>query len=108
MAKKNVISNHRILIERVLRSLNNIITPDDEDWYIEFIKNNNNLKGFDLRRAIEGLGIIGSAKSLPLIKEYFNKYIENTFIKDTCYWSYQNILRMNGDYVVLREDILLN
>jgi len=108
LAQKYVNVHHIVLIERVLRSLNNISAVEDEEWYISFIVNNPCLKGFDLRRAIEGLGIIGGVKSLPIIKVCFKSNSNNGFIKDTCFISYQNILRSNGEFVVINENELNN
>lgn len=55
-----------ILIERSLRAINSLATNKDEEWYINFIKTNSHLERSDLRRSIEGLGIVGSEKSIQV------------------------------------------
>ena len=82
--------------ERALRSINVLATNNDEDWYIYFISSNPTLNQINLRRAIEGLGYIGSEKSIPIIKEIATLNKDDSYTCDVCFTSLGNIYRNLG------------
>ena len=83
-------------VERALRSINILATNNDEDWYIHFINSNPTLGKIDLGRAIEGLGYIGSKKSIPIIRKIAILNKEDSDICNTCFKSLGNIYRIGG------------
>lgn len=94
--------------ERTLRSLNRLTTNDDEDWYIDFITSNPSLNMMDLRRAIEGLGLIGSEKSIETIKKIAINNKDDSYTCDVCYSSLENIYRNMNVLKDIREEDLFN
>ncbi|MCX9012075.1 MAG: HEAT repeat domain-containing protein [Candidatus Methanoperedens sp.] len=97
-----------LLIERSLRAINSLATNKDEEWYINFIKRNSHLERSDLRRAIEGLGIVGSEKSIPVIKEIAALHKKEEYIIAICFLSIENIYRNSGILIEITEKEVLN
>jgi HEAT repeat protein len=83
-------------VERALRSINVLATNNDEDWYLHFINFNPTIGKIDLSRAIEGLGYIGSKKSIPIIRKIATLNKEDSYVCDTCFTSLGNIYRIRG------------
>lgn len=105
----DTISKKEVLgAERALRSLNRLATNSDEDWYIDFISSNPNIGEIDLRRAIEGLGVISSNKSIQTIKEVAILNKEKPDICDTCYVCLDNIYRSMNVSREIEETDLFN
>ena len=96
------------LIERSLRSINSLATNKDEEWYINFIKTNSHLENSDLRRAIEGLGIVGSEKSIPIIKQLAALHMTEEYTIAICFLSIENIYRNSGILIEITEKDILN
>lgn len=96
LAERHAVQKDNICTERALRAINHLATDRDEEWYINFIKSNPNLERFALNRAIEGLGVVGSEKSIPTVKEIaiLHKGKERTI--DSCFLSLENIYRTRG------------
>ena len=108
LAEKYASDKETVLIEKVFRSLNQIASVKDEDWYINYLKVNTHISNSDLHRAIEGLGRIGSKKSIDLIKEIAVNYKNNAYILNVCYISAENILFSNGIIPDVNIDHLIN
>lgn len=100
LAERYAAQKHIMNIERSLRSINRLATNGDEEWYINFIKSNPNLKIYDLRRAIEGLGMIGSKNSIPVIQEIAASHRTDGYTINTCFLSIENIYMTIG---ILKE-----
>lgn len=93
--------NARHELERPMRALSELCSPSDEDWVLERLGDLNfegNIPGINnpfeltqLRRAIEGLARIGSAKALPYIKNIARQRNHNNFVVDTCQAAYLEI-----------------
>ncbi|MCK5176906.1 MAG: HEAT repeat domain-containing protein, partial [Candidatus Aenigmarchaeota archaeon] len=83
-------------IERILRAINSLASEKDEEWYIKFLEDNSWLKSSDLRRAIEGLGVVGSEKSMIIIKRIAKENKANERIIENCYYSINNIHQKLG------------
>jgi hypothetical protein len=97
-----------VIIEEIFRSLNRIVSTDDEDWYIQFIKKHAPFEESDYNRIIEGLGRIGTEKSEILIKEISNEYKDDEYILNACYFSLEAIKSRSGKFfTVCEEDLLL-
>jgi len=103
LAKRYAAQKHVVSIERSLRSINRLATNKDEKWYIEFINSNPHLERFDLNRAIEGLGIVGSKKSIPIIKDLAASHRTEEYIINTCYLSIENIYKATGILTEITE-----
>lgn len=97
-----------LLIERSLRAINSLATNKDEEWYINFIKTNSHLERSDLRRSIEGLGIVGSEKSIPVIREIATLHMKEEYTITTCFLSIENIYRNLGISIEITEKDILN
>lgn len=97
-----------ILIERSLRAINSLAANKDEEWYINFIKRNSHLERSDLRRAIEGLGIVGSEKSIPVIREIAALHKKEEYTTAICFLSIENIYRNSGILIEITEKEVLN
>jgi len=107
LAERYAAQKHIINIERSLRSINRLATNGDEKWYINFIKSNPNLKIYDLRRAIVGLGIIGSKNSIPVIQEIAASHGTDEYTINTCFLSIENIYMAIGILKEITEKDLL-
>ena len=92
-------------IEGCLRTLWKIGTSDDEEWlintitkWIETPKSKGLKDKWDssLRRGIECLGLIGSKKALIEIKKIAREYRNNTYIINTCFSAYENIIKRHN------------
>jgi len=103
LAKRYAAQKHIVGIERTLRSINRLATNRDEEWYIEFIKSNPHLERSDLNRAIEGLGIVGSKKSIPVIKEIAALHRMDEYIINACFLSIENICGATGILTEITE-----
>jgi hypothetical protein len=107
LAEMYAAQKHITNIERSLRSINRLATNGDEKWYINFIKSNPNLEIYDLRRAIEGLGIIGSKNSIPVIQEIAASHETDEYTINTCFLSIENIYMAIGILKEITEKDLL-
>lgn len=107
LAEKYTVQKHVMNVERTLRSANRIATKGDEDWYIDFIKSNPHLNRSDICRVLEGLGRIGSEKSLPIIKEIAKLRQEDEYILNTCFLSLESIYTSQGMLIEITEETLL-
>lgn len=108
LATKHAVQKETILIERSLRAINSLAKNEDEGWYINFIKTNPHLKNADLRRATEGLGIVGSEKSIPIIKEIAAAHMTEEYTLSTCFLCIENIYRNSGILIEIMEKDILN
>ena len=108
LAEKYASGKRIVIIENVFRSLNKIATVKDEDWYINYLKTNIHISNIDLHRAIEGLGRIGTQKSIDLIKEIAVNHKNDDYILNVCYRSAENILFLNGIIPDVRVDDLIS
>ena len=107
LAETYASKNSSSMVERSCRSINRLATNNDEDWYINFISSNTNLEKIGLRRAIEGIGYVGSQKSLSIIKEIAELNKDNAYIYNACFLSIENIYRNEGISTEIRETDLL-
>ena len=107
LAERYAAQKHIINIERSLRSINRLATNGDEEWYINFIKSNPHLERSDLNRAIEGLGIVGSKKSIIIIKEIAALHRTEEYIINSCFLSIENIYKVTGILTEIAEKDLL-
>ena len=109
LAESYAAQKHTRGIERALRSVNRLATNMDEEWYTGFIKSNPHLERYDLRRAIEGLGIVGSKKSIPIIQEVAASHRTDEYTINTCFLSIENIY-MSTDILkeITEKDLLIN
>jgi HEAT repeat protein len=103
LAKRYAAQKHIVGIERTLRSINRLATNRDEGWYIKFIKSNPHLERSDLNRAIEGLGIVGSKKSIPVIMEIAALHRMEEYIPNACFLSIENIYEATGILTEITE-----
>lgn len=108
LATKYAAQKDTILIERSLRAINRLAKNEDEDWYINFIKTNQHLEDADLRRAIEGLGIIGLQKSIPVIREIASLHKTEEYTMSICFLCIENIYRKLGILMEITEKDILN
>ena len=107
LAESYAAQKHTIGIERALRSVNRLATNMDEGWYTGFIKSNPHLERGDLNRAIEGLGIVGSKKSILIIKEIAALHRTEEYIINSCFLSIENIYKAAGILTEIAEKDLL-
>ena len=107
LAERYAAQKHVINIERSLRSINRLATNGDEEWYINFIKSKPPLERSDLRRVIEGLGIVGSKKSIPVIQEIAASHRTDEYTINTCFLSIENIYMATGILKEITEKDLL-
>ena len=107
LAESYAAQKHTRGIERALRSVNRLATNMDEGWYTGFIESNPPLERYDLRRAIEGLGIVGSKKSIPIIKEIAALHRTKEYMVNTCFLSIENIYKATGILTEITEKDLL-
>ena len=75
-----------VRIERTFRAMNQLASEKDEDWYLKFIEDNPSLEQNDLRRVVEGLAVVGSKKSIDVVKKIATKYKSNEWIVENCYY----------------------
>lgn len=106
MVEKHGSGKHGLLIERVFRSLNPLVSAKDEDWYINFLKLHTHLSDIDLHRVIEGLGRIGTDKSIKIIREIAQSYKDNGYILNICFLSYENIMYSSGKFTNIKDEDL--
>lgn len=95
-----------LLIESVFRSLNPLVSTKDEDWYINFLKSHTHLSDINLHRVIEGLGEIGTEKSIKIIREIAQSYKNNDYILNVCFRSYENIMFSSGKFTNVKDEDL--
>ena len=107
LAERYAAQKHIINIERSLRSINRLATNMDEGWYTGFIKSNPHLERGDLNRAIEGLGMVGSKKSILIIKEIAALHRTDEAIINSCFLSIENIYKATGILTEITEKDLL-
>ena len=96
-----------LMLETIFRSLNRIASVKDEDWYIYFINKYEPFINIDLHRIIEGIGQIGTEKSERVIKEISNKYKDDEYIINICYFSLERIKLKSGKFIMVCEEDLL-
>lgn len=106
MVEKHGSEKHGLLIESVFRSLNPLVSTKDEDWYINFLKLHTHLSDIDLHRVIEGLGGIGTDKSIKIIREIAQSYKNNNYILNVCFRSYENIMFSSGKFTDVKDEDL--
>ncbi|QLH74550.1 MAG: type I restriction enzyme HsdR N-terminal domain-containing protein [Methanomassiliicoccales archaeon] len=106
IALKNVVSNGGIVTERALRAMNALISKKDEEWYSNFIESYPQLNDSAFRRAIEGLGLIGSKASITKIQEIAAKNKSNQLTIDFCYSAMENVYILNGEYIEISDEEL--
>ncbi len=106
MVEKHGSEKHGLLIESVFRSLNPLVSTKDEDWYINFLKSHTHLSDIDLHRVIEGLGGIGTEKSIKIIREIAHSYKNNNYILNVCFRSYENIMFSSGKFIDVKDEDL--
>jgi len=101
-----------IILERTLRAIGKIgyVNPTrTEDWLIDFINDNEDLKGVELHRAIEVLGFYGTEKSFSIIKNIaIRNKNTNEYILNGCYYAYENILKAKNIYKFIDENIIID
>ncbi|WP_440951196.1 NACHT domain-containing protein [Methanosphaerula subterraneus] len=95
------------IIEEIFRSLNSIASNRDEEWYINYIKKYSPFENMDFHRIIEGLGQIGSDRSVKIIKEISTEYKDNEYILNICFISLETIKSKSGKFITVREEDLL-
>jgi len=81
-------------LERPMRTLINIIQPSDEDWllaHFDRTKSNQKFEFPELRRAIECLACVGSAKSLPYLKIIAEQSIKDGNMLNLCEFAFEQI-----------------
>jgi len=103
MVEKHGSEKHGLLIESVFRSLNPLVSTKDEDWYINFLKLHTHLSDIDLHRVIEGLGGIGTDKSIKIIRKIAQSYKDDSYILNTCFLSYEYIMSSSGKIIKFQE-----
>ncbi len=106
MAEKFASERQTITIEILFRSLNSVVSTKDEGWYIDFLKSNSYLDKWDLPRIIEGLGKIGTEKSINLIKELAHSHKDDKYILNACFRSFENIMYSSRKITNVQEEDL--
>lgn len=106
MAENFASKRQTITIGILFRSLNSVVSTKDEGWYINFLKSNSYLDKWDLPRIIEGLGKIGTEKSINLIKELAHSHKDDKYILNACFRSFENIMYSSGKIINVQEDDL--
>lgn len=106
MVEEGEYEKNGLLIESVFRSLNPLVSIKDEDWYVDFLESNPSLSNTDLHRIIEGLGRIGTEKSIKKIRETAKLYRENSYILNVCFRSLENIMFSSGKITNVQEEDL--
>ena len=104
LAESYAAQKHILGIERALRSVNRLATSMDEGWYTGFIKSNPHLERGDLNRAIEGLGIVGSKKSILIITKIADLHRTEEYITNTCFLSIEKIYKATGMLTEITEN----
>jgi len=99
--------NDNMLFERAMRSIVLLSPKSREDWLINLLENHPQLKGANLHRAIEALGVIGTEKAIPLIRQLATKNIESEYISDTCLIAIERIYYQKGIIRFLRDEDIL-
>lgn len=95
-----------VIIENIFRSLNRIASPDDEEWYIQYLKKYAPFERSDYNRIIEGLGRIGYEKSEEIIKEISHEFKDDAYIVNACYFSLEAIKSKSGKFFTVHEEDL--
>lgn len=108
LAERYATEKHISNISNALRVINHLATNSDEEWYVKFIESNPQLHMFNLRRATQGLGKIGSRGSIAVIKEIARLHKTKEYITDGCYLSVENIYRATGTVREITEDDLFD
>lgn len=97
-----------ILFERAMRAIVLLSPKSKEDWLIELINSHPELSGPDLHRAIEALGVIGTEKSIPIIKRKATEHIKSEYILNGCFLAIENINLSEGRFISLDDDQILS
>ena len=98
-----------MLFERAMRAIVTFAPESKEDWLIHLLVENGQLKGAELHRAIEALGVIGTEKAMPLLKKVAKENIGNEYISDTCLRSLEYIYHKKGIVKFLEDkDVLVD
>jgi hypothetical protein len=96
-----------MLFERGMRALEMFAPKSKEDWLITILETNKHLKGMELHRAIEAIGVIGSEKVIPLLRKIAQDNINNEYISDTCLIAIESIYHNQGKARFLEDKDLL-
>ena len=107
-SEKLTYESQEFFIEIIFRSLNRLTSTKDEEWYIDYLKSNTNLHGLALRRIIDGLGIIGTEKSIEIIREIAQSHKNDSDILNICLISYDNIMFSSGRITNTQEENYFN
>lgn len=96
-----------MLFERAMRAIVSLAPKSKEDWLIELIRSHPELKGPDLHRAVEALGVLGTDKSIPLIKKIANDNKGSEYILDICLTAMEYINLKKGIVKFLEDSDVL-
>jgi HEAT repeat protein len=97
-----------MLFERAMRAIVTLAPKSKEDWLIQLLEKNSQLKGPELHRAIEALGIIGTEKSIPVLKKVAKTNSNSEYITNTCLWALEYTYNKKGEVTVLEDKDVLN
>lgn len=73
-----------LIFERATRAIVSLSPKSKEEWLMNLMNSHPELKGAELHRAIEALGVIGSDKSISIIKKIAVNNTESEYILDIC------------------------
>lgn len=96
-----------MLIERPLRTLVRVGSPEDERYIIDLLDSDRKMSNTDLQRALSFFVIFGTDSCIPLLKKIAFKYRNNDHILNICYDAYEAIQRRKGSFLEIREEELL-
>ena len=97
-----------LLFERAMRAIVSLAPKLKEDWLLGLIGSHPELKGCDLHRAVEALGVLGTDKSISLIKKIANDNFTSEYILDTCLTSLEYINLKKGIMRFLEDKDVLD
>ena len=96
-----------VLFERAMRAIVHLSPQSKEDWLMHLLEENPQLKGADLHRAIEALGIIGTEKAIPMLKKIAKANISSEYILDTCFLAIEDIYYKKGKWFFATDKDIL-
>jgi len=92
-----------MLLERAMRAIVHLAPESKEGWLIELLEKNPQIKGMELHRAIEALGVIGTEKAFPVVKKIARAHSNSEYITDTCLWALEYISSKKGEIKLLED-----
>lgn len=98
-------------LERPIRAMVHLASPEDEAWMLELISDLNFDPGLEfpqLRRAIECLAYIGTKNSIPAISKVAKQRAYSILVLNTCFRAYTQICRREKIPLATKEPFWTN